>query len=87
MRREDVVKYIESGDVDYALAAAHRIESYEAPTTGEWAAVRLAAEVRTLRSRVAELEPIEQRAHEMAAQIDRPHFDPYHYILTGREET
>lgn len=35
---------------DNALAVADRIGSYKQPTVGEWAAVRLAEEVRTLRA-------------------------------------
>lgn len=45
-------------DVDDALAATDRIGSYKQPTVGEWAAIRLAEEVRTLRARVAELERV-----------------------------
>lgn len=43
-------------DVDDALAAVDRIGSYKQPTVGEWAAIRLAEEVRALRARVATLE-------------------------------
>lgn len=43
-------------DVDDALAATDRIGSYKQPTVGEWAAVRLADEVRTLRTQVSRLE-------------------------------
>lgn len=59
-------------DVDDALAATDRIGSYKQPTVGEWAAIRLAEEVRTLRARVAELSadpPCAERDHETGAPM------------------
>lgn len=59
-------------DVDDALTAVDRIGSYKQPTVGEWAAIRLAEEVRTLRARIAELSadpPCAERDHETGAPM------------------
>lgn len=70
MASQDVVRAIMNGSVDDALSAADRIATYARPTVGEWAGLRLAREVRTLRARVADLDAEQAVAWHRVAELE-----------------